>query len=190
MQPLITISFLKKIQKNIFLFQLVIKKLDFLGGIDVLLAISQYTEKQTLDVFPERVVVNISGAPDKIFSPVPENATLSFPDITKEFILYIGGLDEHKNVIMLINAFGRLSASNRNNYQLVILCSKFNIRKDIIRQNFNDAGLSSEEYVQMEFLSDNDLVWLYSHCKFFCFPALSAGSAFHLSNRCVAMRRL
>ena len=158
------------------------RKLQSLKNAGLLLAISAHSRQEAIDALylPAERVVNISGAVDASFRPVAltTDARLALMQrfgLVRPFVMYTGGIDNRKNIEGLIEAFAQLPGALRQAYQLAIVCKA----EDADRQRLQDlavrSGLTAGDVVLTGFVSDADLVALYSTCELFVFPSLHEG---------------
>lgn len=99
-------------------------------------------------------------------------------NITKKFIMFVGGLDFHKNVIGLINAFKKFIDAGKLDYQLVIVGAKGYGRVGNVAQEAKKLikELNLERNVIFtDFVEDKDLVLLYNSADLFILPSLKEG---------------
>lgn len=85
--------------------------------------------------------------------------------LDKPFFLCVASLDPRKNIHRLINVFSNKDLSE---YNLVIVgkgASHFNFKKTNTSENIIFTG----------YISDSDLIYLYSNCEFFIYPSLYEG---------------
>jgi len=160
------------------------KKIQFLKNSDLFLAISKYTLDEAISVLginPDSIF-NISAAADNSFKPAiltpnEKIELLNRYQINKQFILCApGGFDDRKNINNLLKAFTFLPEPLRKDYQLVI-GSKIpdgTIRNQITSEARKN-GFSEGSLILTGYIPDNDLVKLYSTCKFSIFPSWYEG---------------
>ncbi|MFC5461349.1 glycosyltransferase [Massilia niabensis] len=158
------------------------RKLEQLKQADLLLAISGSAREEGIELLglPAERVVNISSAVDAIFRPralAPDEraALLARHGIKRDFIMYTGGIDYRKNIEGLIEAYAKLPAPLRGQYQLAVVCSiqdPDRFRLERLAAKFN---LSKDDLVLTGFVSDDDLVSLYNSTSLFVFPSLHEG---------------
>ncbi len=148
---------------------------------DLLLAISESTRADAirlLGVRPENIV-NISGAADANFAPVPaspDDATrLRGMGIEKPFVFCASGDDPRKNVDAAIDAICLLDAATRADRQYVFLVPFPEDRALAVRKKFAAAGLKESDVVFLDRIGDADLALLYARCELFLFPSLYEG---------------
>ena len=158
------------------------RKLDFLKQADVCFAISKYAGKEALEYLniENSRIVNISTAADDLFSYKAVNTDhkkqlLRKFNITRSFVFYTGGADKRKNLPRLIEAFSNLKPELRVTLQLVIAGK---IPDSILAQLIQlakKAGCSRGDIIFVGYVTDEDLVNLYTLCKVFVFPSWHEG---------------
>jgi glycosyltransferase involved in cell wall biosynthesis len=154
------------------------RRLEFLRGCDLLLAISEWTRRdaiERLDLERDRIVV-IGGAVDSLFRPPSDaaRATVAAKGITRPFVLYNGGLDPRKNVAALVQAFARLQPAVRDAHQLVLVGKGSEEQRELARLAAN-LGIPRDALVLPGFVPDEELVALYGTCALFVFPSRFEG---------------
>jgi glycosyltransferase involved in cell wall biosynthesis len=156
------------------------RKLMSLHRADRMLAISEYSRREAIELLgiaPERVVT-ISSAADPMFSPADptaRKAVMARYRLTRPYVLYNGTIEHHKNVAGLLTAFARLPPEVRKAHQLALVCSLHPADEVRLKTMARKAGLHDADYVVTGFVSDSDLVALYSFCRLFVFPSLREG---------------
>jgi glycosyltransferase involved in cell wall biosynthesis len=158
------------------------RKLQSLKNAGLLLAISGYSRQEAIDALqlPAHQVVNISSAVDRIFvprtlAPEAELALRQKFGLPRAFIMYTGGIDYRKNIEGLIEAYARLPAALRRQYQLAVVCSirpEDRLRLLALAAKFD---LPEGDVVFTGFVSDDELVSLYNLTALFVFPSLQEG---------------
>lgn len=158
------------------------RKLESLCKADVLLAISEFSRNEGLDVLklePERII-NISSAISDEFKPVeisPQERTafLQKMGIKKNFLMYIGSFDQRKNHRALIKAFSLIPKEIRGRYELVIAGNGWDAIYKELRDFALKCNLSMDEVNFVGHIADQDLLKLYNLCDLFVFPSLFEG---------------
>lgn len=89
----------------------------------------------------------------------------------QKFILYVGTAHAHKNLGRLIESLPLLQA-NYPSLQLV-LAGKKTVFHDRLEQKARHEGISKVLFT--DFVSDEQLDWLYQNCQAYVFPSLSEG---------------
>lgn len=158
------------------------RKLQGVKNADVLLAISAHSRQEAIDALylPAERVVNISGAVDASFRPVilsadAHHALMNRFGLIRPFLMYTGGIDNRKNIEGLIEAFAQLPGAIRHSYQLAIVCKADDSDKQRLQDLAARAGLAGDEVVFTGFVTDAELIALYSTCELFVFPSLHEG---------------
>ncbi len=159
-----------------------LRKVGQLRRASILLANSEFTRREgivNLKV-PESRIINVSAAIDPKFTPVnlSDGAAAQLCQkfgLTRPFILYTGGADERKNLPRLIRAFAALPARLHTTHQL-LLAGKMpeGIIAHLVQQA-KAAGLESTGLVFAGYVTDDELIHLYSLCKLFIFPSWHEG---------------
>ncbi|NQT00206.1 MAG: glycosyltransferase [Candidatus Omnitrophica bacterium] len=146
---------------------------------DLVITVSEHSKqdlRQLLKIPDNKIKVVYDSIGEK-FTLLPEEqaqGTLSKQYLLRnEFILYVGNLKPHKNVSRLIQAYGLLSSSLRERYQLVI-CGKKDSSYPTLSAMVRDKGLS-ERVLFVDFAEDNVLLSLYNLASVFVFPSLNEG---------------
>ncbi|EQB34357.1 hypothetical protein M947_11350 [Sulfurimonas hongkongensis] len=159
------------------------RKIDSLKKADLLLCISQATKEEAQQVLnlAQEKITNISAAVDESFYPRKlseeqiQNLHQAY-NIRGKFIMYApGGFDDRKNFKNLILAYSKLSRYIRNTYQLVIASKVDQVDKTKLQNIAKNAQLNQDELIITGYVSDNDLIALYSTCTLFVFPSLHEG---------------
>lgn len=158
------------------------RKTDALSRADLLLAISASAQREAIDnlhVDPERTI-NISSAVDTVFSkdsfPAAVRAkTLDKYKINKKFLMHSSAFDERKNFEGLIRAFGLLPKALVKDHQLVLVCKLDDAGRKKLQGVIKNAGLTEKNVILTGFVSDDELIHLYSECHLFVFPSLHEG---------------
>lgn len=158
-------------------------KLEMVKQADLLLAISDYSRKEAIDLigFPAADVVNISSAADAFFCPgsVEDESGLTGiagGRILPGFMLYApGGFDYRKNVGRLLEAYAMLPGAMRGRHQLVLASHLDAGRREQIEGFARSLAISEHELVLTDYVSDVELRALYRRCHAYVFPSLHEG---------------
>lgn len=113
-------------------------------------------------------VITTPEAADEIPEPAKQLPAL----VGKEFIMYVGRPQPHKNLGRLIKAFSALKKKHPH-LQLVIAGKKDPVH-DMHMQTAKQLGVA-KDVVMTGFVSDGELRWLYNNCAAYVFPSLSEG---------------
>lgn len=158
-----------------------LRKLNDLKKADCLLAISEFSKQEGIEhlgVDP-KVITNISSASDSFFQDqfprVDIEKLKKQLGITKPFLLYTGGADPRKNLIRLLQAYAKLDSTLRSEHQLVLAgridSSELPELLKVIKLN----GLTTDDVIFADYISDADLQTLYFCCKLFVLPSWHEG---------------
>lgn len=157
-------------------------KVDSVRRCNALLAISESARQEAIRAlaYPADRVTNISSGCDPRFKPTPidpdDSARLRAKfQIEKPFIMYTGGADERKNLERLIQAFARLPQAIRTQYQLLLVGKMPELHVRTLKATSTSCGLSKTDVIFTGFVSDLELMQLYSSCELFVFPSLHEG---------------
>ena len=157
-----------------------LSKLDHLKKASLYLAISEFTLQECSSYLPSAGTngINVSTAIDHHFKPLnldiaaQEKLKLKF-GITRPFIFYTGGSEDHKNLPRLIQAFASLESSTRGKYQLVF-CGRQNMERQL-REVAHHCKLKDSDLIFTGYIGDEDLVQMYNACRLVAFPSWMEG---------------
>lgn len=161
---------------------LYMENLEKLGRADLLLTLSEFVSLEAAEHLPDaqREIVNIGAACDDIFKkteffPTQNDELRRQLKITKDYIITSGSIEPQKNLQFLFKAFAGIPYNLRKSYQIV-LTGKQNLKSlKELRQQAKNAGLKTIDFVSSGFLSNEDLVRLYSDARLMVFPSLDEG---------------
>ena len=127
-----------------------------------------------LEISPQKVFAVPEAARD-CFTPMEMKATEPVRQrlgIGDNFLLTVGTLEPRKNLLTLVNAFGKI-ATDQPTLQLVIAGSRGWLSGPL----FEAIGKSpaQERIVLTEYLNDDELRALYSSCSAFVYPSIYEG---------------
>jgi len=89
----------------------------------------------------------------------------------KQFIMYIGRPTPHKNLERLVEAFAKLQANKPELY--LALAGKKDANYERIGRLADSKGV--KQVVFTDFISEQQLRWMYENCQAYVFPSLSEG---------------
>ena len=156
-------------------------KVESLKRADLLLSISQHARQealQALDIDPARVV-NISSAISPHFVPmaIGEREQTLFRErfgLRGRYVMYSGAMEPRKNAEGLLRAFSLMDPAVRASTQLVIAGKV----SEHDRRNFDVLAAQlgvSNQVVFTGYITDEELIALYSATAAFVFPSLHEG---------------
>jgi glycosyltransferase involved in cell wall biosynthesis len=155
------------------------EKLSHLRAADLLLTISESTRSDAISLLhlPPAKVVNISADADDFTSGDHSSwsATKARLGLTREVVLYTGGIDHRKNIDRLIAAYAEIDPALRRTHQLAIVCK---VEEHVAANYAREAhrrGLAADEVVFTDFVSHSELADLYANCALFVFPSWYEG---------------
>lgn len=158
------------------------EKLKQIKRADLLLSISNSSRQEAikyLGIKPDDVV-NISAASDdrffkKIISESEKNSLLNRFGLIKPYLMYLSATDWRKNHKRLIEAYSLLPTSIRNEHQLCFVGGLPIDHKNDFISFANECGLSNEEIIITNHVTDEEINALYNLCKAFIFPSWHEG---------------
>ncbi|MCA5971513.1 glycosyltransferase family 1 protein [Pseudomonas syringae] len=147
----------------------------------LLLSISEFAKEEALSLLPldNSKIVNVSTAADDVFQPV----TLSIDEradlekkfgLRERFVLYSGGADERKNLPQLIRAFSMIK-TEQSDIQLVFAGKMPDFHVNTYLALAEELGLGPNDVVLTGYVTDAELVALYSSCQVYVFPSWHEG---------------
>jgi glycosyltransferase involved in cell wall biosynthesis len=158
------------------------RKVAHLRKAALLLANSRHTAQDgiaKLNFASDRVVPVFAAVEDSFrrisINESLKSSLLSRCGITRKFVFYTGGCDNHKNLLRLIEAFSLLPGDIRAQHQLVFSGQMPEGNVSSLRRKAEDVGLRFDELVFTGYVDDEDLVRLYNLCASFVFPSWEEG---------------
>ncbi|WP_312271155.1 glycosyltransferase family 1 protein [Pseudomonas sp.] len=159
-----------------------LNKIESLKNAQGWLGISESASQEGISIIglPETQVTNISTAADPIFIPAKLNAEEESLlrekfAIQSPFVLYTGGADARKNLERMIQAYAQLPNEIRDRHQLVLAGKMPTQIIAGLRTHASAFGLKEAEIVFTGYITDKELIELYSLCKAFIFPSWHEG---------------
>jgi alpha-1,3-rhamnosyl/mannosyltransferase len=144
-----------------------------------LIAVSEATRldlERRLDVDPERITVVAEGVASRFAPPSPE-AVAAFRArhrLAAPFVLYVGLLRPHKNLVRLVAAFDRAREGLAGDLQLV-LWGRRDRRYPEIERQIAARRLEARVRILDTRLPDDDMPLLYAAAHGFVLPSLHEG---------------
>lgn len=156
-------------------------KIKYLKKTSYLCAISNSSLEEAVSVleYNRNNIFNIQGGCDKIFKPINISDVnmdlLKKFNITKQFIMYTGGVDKRKNIERLVEAYSLLALNLRNDFQLVLVGKLANNEKLWLEEIRKKYKLEENQIIVTNYVSDEELVILYNLSTLFVFPSWHEG---------------
>lgn len=150
---------------------------------DLVATVSEYSKKELVDYFglPETRLRVISEAARPVFKVLPTNngfvSTLARHGLVPggEFLLYVGGISPHKNLVRLIEAFEMLDIGGT---QLVLVGDykddPFFSAYPQLKSQVDELGLNGR-VIFTGYIPDEELAYLYNAAALLVFPSLEEG---------------
>lgn len=145
-----------------------------------LICVSEFTKKELLRYYPKvehkvQVIYEGIDRPNRLITKEIEAKTLSKFNINKEFILYVGTIAPHKNIVALIKAYANLK---RDGYeQQLVIAGKKGWMYDEVFTLVERLGLQNN-IIFTGFITDEELEVLYNKAMFFVTTSLYEGFGF------------
>ncbi|MCA0012520.1 glycosyltransferase [Mesorhizobium sp. B292B1B] len=155
-------------------------KIDHLKRSDICLAISDYTANEAVSLLSleKKKVFNISGSTSDEFKKIAQfnkNEAAKEFSLSRELVLYTGGIDFRKNIDRLLGAFAALPVDIRRQHVLGIAGKMGELPAAQLRTKAYSLGLTDDNFRLFGYVSDPELVALYNICRLFVFPSLHEG---------------
>lgn len=154
-----------------------LEKINYLSMSKQVITVSESSKS---DIVKQLNIDNIKVVPNGIdtvafasMSDEQQRPLLSRFNIEQKFLLYTGGMNPHKNLDNLYKAYARLSDEVKNEYLLVI-AGKIPASIGNIKSTLETLGIL-ERVIFTDYVSDQELVALYSACALFVFPSYQEG---------------
>lgn len=155
-----------------------LEKIKYLSMSRQILTVS---ESSKVDIIDKLNISDIQVVPNGIdikkFASIADKKQLASLlyrfSIGSKFILYTGGMDPHKNLDNLYQAYMRLPFEIKNEYVLVI-AGKIPTSISDVKLKLEKLGIL-ERVIFTDYVSDQELIALYSACELFVFPSYQEG---------------
>lgn len=150
-----------------------------IGISDAIITVSNYSKKDILKFFPideDKIFVTPLAA-DESFKPLDKEkcrAKLkSKYNISKAYILYLGGFSPRKNIKSLITAFSKILKKLPKEYVLVLV-GEINIEGNSLLKLISTLNIEDKVILTGK-VPEDDLPLLYNGCDLFVYPSLYEG---------------
>jgi len=134
-----------------------------------LIAITEFVRRDAADftgIPLEKFTVTLEAADE-----LSDVSTSYTPAEGKDFIMYVGRPTPHKNLGRLIEAFETLQQTHPDLY--LVLVGKKDFNYELHEKTVREKRLKNVIFT--DFIPDDQLRWLYEHCRAYIFPSLSEG---------------
>jgi len=151
------------------------KKIHYTKQCDFIITVSKYSKEkitELLHIPEEKVFVAYEGADKGIFYKDVHDSVQAEKD---KIILYVGGVDQHKNIKNLIRAFSLLPEEIQRTYKLVFAGGEPEREKDQLLHMAEKYGVKRSGILFLGYISDDELRRLFQRCAVFVFPSYSEG---------------
>lgn len=160
------------------------EKLEAVKKSDIIVTVSNYSKQRIIDLLkiPEYKIHVVYNAVDKtIFNDIKNNileqareTIVKRFNIDKNFLIYAGGADFHKNLVRLYEAYSKIPILIRKEYQLVMVGREIKREEALHLEKLKKLGIE-QDIIFAGYVSDNDLALLYNLCSCFVFPSIEEG---------------
>ncbi len=149
----------------------------------LIITVSQHAKKDMIDALklpPERIRVIYEAAGEE-YRPITDPTVLAAAraryGLGERYILYLGGLDQRKNVPQLVRAFAHLQRQTGNSGLRLLIAGNPDRQRGPL---FPDprpiaSGLGIEGQIVYRFIEEEDKPAIYSGASVFVFPSLYEG---------------
>lgn len=146
-----------------------------------ILTISKFSKKEIIDLFGANYAKKISVIPlaydkssfETTYSEATKDQVLKKYNIRKPYILYIGRLEEKKNIIGLVEAFHILRSEYKYDSRLVLI-GKPGYRFNIAKQKMEGYKLT-DFIIQPGWVAEEERIILLGSAAVFAFPSFYEG---------------
>jgi len=143
---------------------------------NLIFTVSEFSKKELTKytaVNPEKIKVVYCGVDQSFFQDTKNDKSLKLPD---NYILYVGNVKPHKNLISLLKAYCLLSNELKSKYQLVIIGKKEGfITEDKEIDEYIKSNNLEKQITFTGYVEDFDLPKIYQQAALFVFPSLYEG---------------
>jgi glycosyltransferase involved in cell wall biosynthesis len=152
------------------------------GNATMIITVSQHAKQDIIDTLhipAERIRVTYEAAGDELH-PVRDAALLAQArakyGIGENYLFYLGGLDQRKNVPQLVRAFAQLACTLEQPDLQLFISGNPDKRGPLFPDPRPVAeALGIAERVRFRFVEDEDKAAIYSGARLFVFPSLYEG---------------
>lgn len=140
-------------------------------------AVSKSTKDDIVDFFdidPEKIHVVNNGYDDQRFRVIasPQQVLERYQLRSGEYFLFVGSILKHKNIVRLVQSFSGLDSC----FKLIIAGACKDVEYlDEIKSVAADLGLSESRFKYLEYVTDEELPYLYNGAIALVLPSLHEG---------------
>ena len=148
-------------------------KLEYVKKSDIVFTVSQFSKnkiEELLKIEREKIFLVYNGINFTKFKPSERFNSLKSK---RKFILYVGPLDKHKNISLVLDAYSKLSKDIRNEYRLAL--AGFPVDDPKFKDILIKYPIDKKNIEVLGRVSDKQLVYLLQSCKLFVFPSFYEG---------------
>lgn len=144
---------------------------------DTIITISEFSKAEIIKythVNSNKIQLIYCGVNQENFSK--QNIEVEQLQLPKKYILYVGNVKPHKNLITLLKAYSILSNEFKNQYKIVIVGKKEGfITKENEIFEFIDQNNLKENIFFTGYIQDNQVPNVYKKASLFVFPSMYEG---------------
>ena len=150
-----------------------------MGGSDGIITVSEFSKRDILRFFPidEKKIFVTPLAADKKYTPLDKlhckKLLETIYNLTKPFILYLGGFSDRKNVASAITAFSKVYKDLNKDYNLVIIGDYRDSSQRLVKLT-NELKMESH-IIFTGFVPEDHLPVFYNSCDTFIYPSFYEG---------------
>ena len=147
---------------------------------DRIIAVSQWTARDLERIFavPESRIEVINHGVGPAFKPLDSQVAAEYVankyGVSKDYILTVGTLGPHKNLITLVEALRILRNRGALGFELLVVGAQARKNSKVL-EFIRSSGLTGQEIRFLGFVPDEDLPMLYSGSRLFALPSLYEG---------------
>ncbi|WP_264535684.1 glycosyltransferase family 4 protein [Flavobacterium sp. N1736] len=169
LNPSASISYLKKKYAKI-LFENAVRKSK------IIFTVSEFSKSEILkytNANPEKLKIVYCGVDKSFFRNVKYKSDLKLP---QNYILYVGNIKPHKNLIVLLKAYASFSEEFKSKYSLVFVGKKEGfLTEDNQIHNFIISNNLQKHITFTGYIDDSEIPKIYHEARLFVFPSLYEG---------------
>jgi len=135
---------------------------------DKIITVSEFSKKELIRYFPvseKKISVIYNYVDEEVFKMTEEESSSK-----RQYLLFVGNIKPHKNLLRLVNVFNSLKDKNLD---LIIVGDKDGFINGI--EGFDEIVKQNERILFTGKITDNELIHYYCHAEFLVFPSLYEG---------------